>query len=339
MRVEKKVFTLNFGTFTAGEEKIQTVYEVGTNEVAEIEKIEIFPTITSDYRYALGYVTPLYDENKEIQGALIRIPTTEAIPDTAASYSKALPFGKPVIKESLYGRTPSAPEMLCPKYNPGREIKLKVKMIDAIDTNVYVKVHLWVCDDEFFAKRIRGTYDLSFTIYDKIIGRTYRVLEGTAVTVSELSDFEKLPVGCTRDKPRYVPFIGFAINRNATTPNRFYELSKENVTDDSYPLYYTLRKEDNEIYVIERLAIHETANLKSVQFRSDVLTYALEYDPEELYPMVLKDDPTAKVINGLKKVLVPPIYRMKGGLGLMDTGTSIAAGACQIDFVGIKIEW
>ena len=141
----------------------------------------------------------------------------------------------------------------------------------------------------------------------------------------KISSFASLPGGGARsDRPNVMPVYIYNFNKNATTPNAQYPLSKDNVWNSQFPLYWDLGTD--EAVILDRIGANVEANGKYVGIKvgSDYYPNSNFYVANPYNEIPLNPDTTTvESLNLLKRAVL--MQNEIGEVFLIDNGTAISA--------------
>jgi len=333
-------FTFN-GPAKAGAELISSAYELPPKEVVEVYRIEVIPPVTEKGRIKkLRYVT-VRASGKEFD--TIRINSVMAPAETHQNLAVALNLGVPLLHVPITGRIPSAVENTTLKFKPGDTIDVKVVPDeDLADTDTIVV--------RLKAARVRGEDVLrsvvGITTFSKTITLDADTYSAPPVSIS-LDTFDELPGGMRQSKPVIMPWVVWATNKQATTPNMPYEFVYDRFADyDWMTLSWNLVNKDV-AYLVYAVAVWPHANSKSVIFdvvgRETTLEYPTRPPPEinwAMPPMYYDMAVNMDLRRAGPRILAKPFlfHGVKGGIKILDNGTSIPARGVEVAVWGVKFE-
>lgn len=332
-------FTHNIAQ-AAGEEWISRAYELPPDEVLEIFRMEIIPPVTTaGVIRKLRYVTLRIDDNEYETLHLSSIMAPHEHPNNVGV---AIDFGVPLLWRPIIGSLPSPIEATCPKVKRGSKLTIKTIADEAIAaTEPYTIV--------LKAARVRGADKLA-----EIVGTTSYpvsiVLNGEPYSKDPvpvtLENFDELPGGLRQSKPQIFPWFTYAKNRVDTTPNTWYEF-----TYDSYVAYSWMQLQWNlvnksEAYCVEHIGVIPHSNSKALRLYVEGRVTNPEFTtrplPESNFfmpPMFYETSVNAGLKRaGPVKLPKPFLFHgVKGGIQIIDNGTSIPAGGVEVMVYGKKI--
>jgi hypothetical protein len=326
------------GSQGTGEEWISSVYELPPNEVLEVFRLEIIPPVNADTNVIrkLRYVT-LYIEGREYE--TLRINSVMAPHEHPLNVGVAVNFGVPYLHRPITGRIPSPIEGVCPKVARGQKLAVKTVADEALTESYTVILK---------AARVREQSKLVEVVGSPTINVGFMLdtdaYSKTAIPVT-LENWDELPGGLRQSKPQIFPWFTYARNKVATTPNTYYSFEYDGYA--AYPwmdLSWNLVNKE-EAYLINSLGVIPHANSKAlrlyVEGRITNPEYTIRPLPEEnFYPPAMYYDMT--VNNNLqragpRKLPMPFLYHgVKGGIQIVDNGTSIDANGVELHVYGVK---
>jgi hypothetical protein len=324
------------GSQAAGEEWISSTYELPPNEVLEIFRMEVIPPIDTDTGLIkkLRYITLMIGDKEH---ETLRINSIMLPAESHLNVGLAVDLGIPYLHYPITGRIPSAIEATCPKVRRGETVAIKTVADEAITQDYSIVLRAARVREESKLAEVMPTRTVvpSFTLNTD----TYT---GPAVTVT-LDSFDELPGGLRQAKPQIFPWLTYARNKVASTPNTWYDL-----TYDSYARYPWMQLSWNLVnkekaYLVKKLGVIPHTNSKSVRLYTEGRTTNPEFAtrplPEQNYFMPVRYYDTA-VNNTLKVVGPKPLpkpylfHGTKGGIQFIDNGTAIDADGIEIMVYG-----
>ena len=325
------------GAQAAGEEWISPAYELPPDEVLEVFRIELIPPVDATTKTVkkLRYVT-LMVEGNEYES--LRINSVMAPAEHPLNVSRALDLGIPYLHRPITGRTPSVLEGICPKVARGQRLAVKTVADEDIaeDYTIVLK-----------AARVRGAEKLVEVVGTPVVSESFsldRDVYYKSVPV-RLDTWDELPGGLRQGKPQVFPWVTYARNRQATTPNTWYEFDY-----DAYAQYPWMELTWNLVnkeaaYLVTHLGVIPHANSRAIRLFIEGRVTNPEFTtrplPERNFfpPAMLYD---LSVYETLKRAGPTPLAKpvlfhgVKGAVQVIDNGTSIPANGIEVHVYGIK---
>jgi hypothetical protein len=326
------------GSQGVGEEWISSAYELPPNEILEIFRIEVIPPVNAStgFRRKLRYVTLMIGD-KEYESLRIN---SVMMPAEFMSYpAVAVDLGVPYLHYPITGRIPSVLEGVCPKVRRGEKLAVKTVADEAISEDYSIVLR---------AARVREASKLaevlpisSLTVSFKLDADEY---VGPTVPIT-LDSWDELPGGLRQAKPQIFPWITHATNKQATTPNTWYDF-----VYDAYAAYPWMTLSWNLVnkevaYLVRAIGFIPHANSKSVRLYVEGRVTNPEFGtrpiPEQNYfpPAMFYDTNLDKDMRlvGPRFLKLPVLFHgVKGGIQFIDNGTSIPAGGVEMHVYGLK---
>jgi len=326
-------------SLSAGAEVSKGVYECSPNEVLEVFRIEIVPPVDT----ATNTIKKLREVGLIINGE--KYPYIHAnsvmLPlEHVQNAGVAVDLGVPVTWTGLLGRQPGPFEATTIKLKEGDSLSVYAVAEEAItqDFEVVLKAVRVRGADEL-AKWTGGVYSFALTLDRDLITKP-------AIRIDPAT-FNELPGGKAQSKPAVYPWIVYARNKAATTVNTWYDFKYPDFVDFEWQnLSFNLVNKDK-AYLVKYLGIIPHANSKAARFykegRETNPEFIIRPLPEQnFFPPAMFYDTT--VNEGLKKAgpkkLFPEIlfHGVKGGIQVIDNGTSIPANGVEVHVYGVLIE-
>jgi len=326
------------GTLTAGSKWEDMIY-LERNQVAEITTMEIFAPVTPDGKYLnLQRVIPYIDGVFLEQ--YINLPGKYDLlitPPWNGVVRWRFEFGEPRQRHPLRSTTLKVAR------------RLGVRVFAGEDINVDFMIRFWgvLYEEEetivdVFGERLYGE-GFEITVTEDVRNKTLTFTK-PEVEVS-LKNFDRLAGGVNQAPPKIMPFVTYAVNAKATTPNKPYEFKSEDgyVAEDWMNMYWNL--DEDEAVVLKGIGVRAVDNLKGL----GVIIGTSEF-PRDFYPA---DPDTNKWHFGLADVQgystanwfgIPRlefggflIHDEIGRVAVIDNGTSIPANTIHVACYGIRI--
>jgi len=330
------------GPISKGASVTQAVYEVPPYEVVEVYKIMCIP-FTDD-------TGKIYDAMIEI-GAdsefypTIHIDSTMMPADHPLNPSVAIDLGVPLLHYPITGRVPSPFEATTLKFKPGQKITIKVTAREDIPSGLSMQVILRFArlrvarGFEYRLRDIVGTpvYNPSFELHgDMYIKPPIPI---------DFDRWDELPGGLRQSKPKIDPWVTFALNKVATTPNKEYYFDYPDFVDETWmDLSWNLINKE-EAYLIKAIGVHPHDNLLKTIIYVEGRPTRLEFYTRPLpgynyfFPAMTFDANVNKNLKrGGPRMLDKPylFHGVKGGIAILDNGTSVPAYGVRVQIYGVK---
>ena len=328
------------GPISAGAEVVHpSTYSLPPDEVLEIYRIEVIPPVDTSTGTIkkLKYVT-LMIEGKDYD--TIRINSVMMPAEHPNNAGVAIDLGIPYLWRPITGRIPTAIEGVCPKVARGQKLTVKVVPEDSIASTDSFTVILK-------AARVRGASKLVEVVGAPVVDASFALdADVYPKTVGlSLEAFDELPGGLRQAKPQIFPWITYARNAQATTANMWYSFDYPNYVSDAWMnLSWNLVNKE-EAYLVKALGVIPHANSKALRLYIEGRITNPEFTtrplPEvnDFYPAMYYD---VNVNAGIKKAgpvfLKKPFlfHGVKGGVQVIDNGTSIPANGVEVHVYGVK---
>jgi hypothetical protein len=328
------------GPISAGVEVVHPgTYSLPPDEVLEIYRIEVIPPVdtAAGTIKKLKYVT-LMIEGKDYD--TIRINSVMMPAEHPNNAGVAVDLGIPYLWRPITGRIPTAVEGVCPKVARGQKLTVKVVPEDSIASADSFSVILK-------AARVRGASKLVEVVGTPVVDASFALdtdVFPKTVGVS-LETFDELPGGLRQAKPQVFPWVTYARNAQATTPNMWYSFEYPNYVRDAWMnLSWNLVNKE-EAYLVKALGVIPHANSKALRLYIEGRITNPEFTTRPLpevntfYPAMFYD---VDVNVGIKRAgpvfLKKPFlfHGVKGGIQVIDNGTSIPANGVEVHVYGVK---
>ena len=329
------------GPLSPGAEWKANLYTTAPDEVLEVFRVEVRPpvdTATGTVK-KLKYVTLMYDGD---EFSTIRINSVMAPYESPTYPGVAVNLGAPYLHRPVTGRTPSAWEATCPKIARGKTLGVKVVAEDSLTSTdtweIIVKAARVVGASKLVEVVGAPVVDASITLDGDVYSKR-------AVPVS-LETWDELPGGLKQEKPQVLPWITYARNAKATTPNQWYDFDyiTGGVAESWMNLSWNL-VEKSEAYLVNALGVIPHSNSKALRLFVTGRLTAPEYpiaplpDVNYFYPAMYYDTATNDKVKRPGPVFLPKpflFHGVKGGVQVIDTGTSIPANGVEVHVYGVK---
>lgn len=324
----------------AGEEWLSPAYTLPPNEVLEIYKIEIIPPVeaATGRIKKLRYVTLMIGD-KEYE--TLKINSIMMPLEGHLNVATAVDLGIPYLWRPITGKIPLPDEGTCPKVRRGEKVAVKTVADEAIaDTEPYTVV--------LKAARVREQNKLVEIVGASSIS-VYFALNTDVYTKPDvpvtLDNFDELPGGLRQSKPQIFPWITYARNKAATTPNTWYDFDY-----DAYAAYPWMELSWNLVnkevaYLVEALGVIPHSNSKAArlfvegrvtnpEFTTRPLPEKNFFMPPQYYDTAVNRDLKQA---GPRRIKPPYLFHgIKGGIQIIDNGTSIPADGVEVLVYGKK---
>jgi len=322
-----------------GQEDTKDVYEVSPHEVLEIFRVEVVPPVDP----STGTVKKLRKVSLVINGneyPYVSLNSVMAPLEHPYNAGKAVDLGVPILHSRLMGRVPSPIETTTIKLKEGDKLSVKVVTEEAITQDFEVRV---------LAARARGADVISRETLGGLYDYTF-MLDTETYSAGMISidpaTFNQLPGGVGQGKPAIYPWITYARNKQATTPNQWYAFSYPNYVDFEWQnLSWNLVNKDR-AYLIKYMGVLPNSNSKAtriyIEGRETNPEYITRPFPEQnfFYPAMTYDVDVNSAMKRAGPVAVPPkgigrlIHGVKASVQHLDNGTSIPAGGVEVHVYG-----
>jgi len=292
----------------------------GSDEVAQIHRIEVFPP---------------RDANNNIENLIIQLKVDDKNVNTVFIDSRMLP---PFARTSRLWSIPLGKrhsnnplENTCPKVKKKFSLQL-MGGIGGVTGDFKIRVlGDYFGSEEALRKFFGPVYNPTpVTVIDEF--RNKKIVVHNPVEVS-IDNFDILPGGGQNaEKPYVQPYVVHNWNKNATTPNKPYDFSKDNVVYESFALDYDLGRE--EAYIFDYIGVIPHSYSKSAYFKIGTVEYPRGYwDVSELtnmLPLGTVDD-----YQGPRKIERKPIITdEKATFYMVDNGNSVPAASFMVALWG-----
>ena len=325
------------GSQSAGEEWLSDVYELPPDEVLEVYRMEIIPPVDSSTGTIkkLRYVTLMID-GKEYE--TIRVNSVMAPLEHQTNVGIAIDFGIPYLHRPITGRIPSATEGKCPKVKRGQTLGVKTIADESISQDYEIILR---------CARVRGESKLISVVGTTAITASLNLngdFYSKTVAVG-IDSWDELPGGLSQSKPKIFPWFVYARNKAATTANTWYNFEYNQYAQyDWQTLFWNLVNKEN-AYLVQYIGVIPHSNSKSlrlyVEGRITNPEYPIRPLPEFNYfppPMYYDTATNASMKRAGPKKIEPPylFHGVKGGIQIIDNGTSISANGIELMVWGTK---
>ncbi len=327
------------GPASAGAELISSAYDLPPKEVIEVYRVEVIPPVDADTGRIkrLRYVT-VRASGKEFD--TIRINSVMAPAEAHQNLAVALNLGVPLLHAPVIGRIPSAVENTTLKFKPGDSIDVKVVPDEALtgDEAVTVKLKAARVRDEDVLRSVVGV-----STFSKVVALDADVYTATSIPIS-LDTFNELPGGQAQSKPIIMPWVVWATNKQATTPNTPYDFTYPQFADYEWMTLSWNLVNKEEAYLVYAVAVWPHSNSKSIIFDVVGRETTLEYPTRPLPEVNWAMPPIYYDINVNKefkragpRILAKPFlfHGVKGGIKIVDNGASIPARSVEVAVWGV----
>jgi len=336
------------GPASSGQELTQQVLELGPEEAIEIYRIEVIPAVDSSTKLykKIKYVTILVGGNEY---SSIRINSVMSPTEDPTLPPVKVNLGTPILHTPFIGRLPTAFEATCPKASHGDKVFVKLVPEDALASGDTVKIRLHYA-------RVRGN-----SMLQKVVGTTAYtapfILQSDTFTKTApvtVEGFTQLPGGLMQTPPIVMPWITYARNNKATTPNTWFDFTyPDTVLYDFMQLSFNL-VDKRTAYIVSKVGvIPNDANVKSLRFyiegRPDLPEYPIRQDYNFFQPALIYDTTKIGSLKWLgpvdlsaRNIMPAPgflMYKGKYGIQVKDNGTSVAVNGVEIHVYGVLIQY
>jgi hypothetical protein len=287
----------------------------------------------------LKYVTLTIDGD---EFSTIRLNSVMAPYETPTFPGVAIDLGVPYLHRPITGRLPAAWEATCPKIARGKTLGVKVVAEDSLTSTdtfeVIVKAARVVGAGKLIEVVGAPVIDASVTLDSDFYAKK-------PVPVS-LETWDELPGGLKQEKPQILPWIVYARNAKATTPNQYFDLDYilGNVSESFMNLSWNL-VDKSEAYLVKALGVIPHANSKALRLYISGRVTNPEFPTEALpginffYPAMFYDKTTNDSLKKAGPVFLKKpflFHGVKGGIQVIDNGTSIPADGVEVHVYGVK---
>lgn len=324
----------------AGEEWLSTAYTLPPDEVLEIYRVEVIPPIeaATGRIKRLRYVTLMVGD-KEYE--TLRINSVMAPLEGHLNAVTAVDLGVPYLWRPITGRMPLPEEGVCPKVRRGEKLAVKtVADEDIAATEPYAVI--------LKAARVRKQSKLVEVVGSTLVPVSFALdtdsYSKPAIPVT-LDNFDELPGGLRQSKPQIFPWLTYARNKADTTPNTWYDF-----TYDAYAAYPWMELSWNLVnkevaYLIDAIGVIPHSNSKAARLFVEGRVTNPEFTtrplPEKNFfmPPQYYDTSVNKELKqaGPRRIRPPFLFHgVKGGIQVIDNGTSIPAGGVEVLVYGRK---
>ena len=341
MSVWDPVIELQFkhtGSQAAGEEWISPAYELPPNEVLEVFRIEVIPPVdtTANRIKKLRYVT-LVVGDKEYES--IRINSIMMPHEGHMNAAVAIDRGVPYLWRPITGRLPLPEEGTCPKVRRGERIAVKTVADEAIAETYTVILKAARVREQSKLVEVLGTTSVTVSF---ALDADYYTKPPVAVS---LDTFDELPGGLRQSKPQIFPWVTYARNRQATTPNTWYDFDY-----DAYAAYPWMDLSWNLVnkevaYLVDAIGVIPHSNSKALRLFVEGRITNPEFTtrplPEKNFfmpPQYYDTTVNANLKRAGPRFIKPPFlfHGVKGGIQIIDNGTPIPADGVEVLVYGRK---
>ena len=326
-------------SLSAGQEVTSDVFECAPDEVLEIFRIEVVPPVDT----SAGAIKKLREVGLLINGEKYPYVHANSVmlplehPNNAG---KAVDLGVPITWTSLLGRRPSIFEATTVKLSEGNRLGVYVVADEAItqDFEIVIKASR-VRGADVLSRVTGGVYTISFALDSDIYSKP-------AIRIDPAT-FNELPGGKGQSKPAIYPWITYAKNKQATTPNVWYAFKYPDFVSYEWQNLSFNLVQKSKAYLIKHLGVIPHDNSKALRFYKEGRETNPEYItrplPEQnFFPPAMFYDTSvnAGLKNAGPKKLFPEMlyHGVKGGVQVIDSGTSISANGVEVHIYGIMFE-
>jgi hypothetical protein len=335
---EFKYSTSTYGNLSAGAKWDSPTYETAPNEVLEVYRVEVVPPVSSDGTTIekIKYIDLLIDGSEYGHLRINSVMMPAEHPNNAGAAVDLCTM--PYLHAKLAGRIPTSFEGCCPKIGRGRRFQVRVVADSTIDSDFKVILRAARVVGESKLVEILGpAVDAGFRLDSDMYAKTVPV---------SLDTFDELPGGTGQSKPQVFPWVTYARNAKDTTANQWYSFdpSAGNVAEDWMKMWFNLVNRDR-AYLVNYLGVIPHTNSKALRLYVDGRITNPEYPTyaypgyNTFYPAMYYDVATN---NGVKsagpvKLKAPFLFHgVKGGIQILDSGTSIPANGAEVHVYGVE---
>jgi len=333
-------FVLEFkhtGTQGRDTDWIAPPYELAPDEAVEVYRIEVYPPVDATTKTVkkLRQVTIRVDDKDYETIVINSVMMPGERPDRMPI---AIDLGVPYLWRPITGRLPTPFEGTCPKAARSKRITVKTIAEEDIAQDYRVVLKCARVKGEGKLVEVLGTsmIDASFSLDADSYHKT--------ITVS-MDNFNALPGGLNQTVPRVMPWIVYARNAKATTPNQWYEFKYPDSAERSWMTLSWNLYEKAEAYIVKAIGVIPHANAKALRFnvvgRELIPEFPIRTDLNFFPPaLTYSDEANATLFRHGPKFLAKPylFHGVKGGIEVIDNGTSIPAGGVELHVYGVKLE-
>jgi len=339
-----------YGTQSALTEWRSPEYELDTNEVVEIRRIELIPPVNTatnlkrvfrEIGLYIGdekYPHIIYDQNM-------------APHEGHLNAGISLNLGIPYLWRPIIGRLPTPEEGTCPKVKRGDRFSVYAVPTESVGEDYAIAVRFARCRTLEKLREVLAVdaipigFRLNTDVYTRAAVPVGRVRPRPGVE-SGLDLWDELPGGLRQPKPQIFPWVTWSWNRKATTPNQWYEftLRPENVYFGWQVLQWNL-VDKMVAYLVDAIAVWPHANSRDARLwvsgRATNPEYLTRLLPEPNYfmPPSYTDTTIDEDLKraGPRKLVKPFLFHgVLGGIQIRDNGTSIPADMIKVGVWGRK---
>jgi hypothetical protein len=317
-------------------------YTADTKEALEVFRVEVIPPVEA----GTGRIKKLKYVDLMIGGTEygLRINSVMMPAENPNSPSVAVNLGVPYLWRPITGRIPTAIEATCPKLRKGQDLSVKVIAGEDIAAGEDYQVILKCARVRDGAKLVEvvgaPVVDTSFVLDADVYP------SGGRMQPVSLDNWDELPGGLKQPKPQVFPWVTWADNAQPTTANQPYDFDyrAKFVDADWKNLSWTLTGKE-EAYLVKALGVMPHANLKATRLnvvgRETNEWFTTRPLPERnfFYPAMYYDTSLNEQLRRFGPVfLAKPFlfHGVKGGIQIVDNGTSIPAGGVEVHVYGTK---
>jgi len=341
------ILTFQKSGLAANEEWIPPGYRTDPEEILEIRRMELIPAVDPSTRVMrdLEWMAP------RVGGTTYEtIRLDEVMPPVEHHLNAgiAVDFGLPYLWRPITGRLPSPFEGVCPKVGPGVEVTVAVKNTGtAFTEDLAVILRCARVRTDEMLREVLGlaAYNPSFSL------RRYEAIDirpdyyaRPAIPVA-LDNWEEFPGGLKQPVPKILPWITYATNKKATTPNEWYDFYHPDAVDkDWMALSWNLLKKE-EAYLITHLCVWPHNNSRDARIFIAGRAAHPEFPTRPLPEWNILMPPSymdTTVNEDLKRAgphklpMAILMHGVKGAIQVRDNGTSIPAGGVKVGVWGAK---
>ncbi|MEM1523680.1 MAG: hypothetical protein QXU69_11730 [Thermofilaceae archaeon] len=329
------VLAESFPALSGGAVWISEGYTVPVGEVIEIYSVEIVPPVdTASKVVNLGLVEILINGEEYPSVKLNTLMSPYSGPQHPG---KPIWLGKPILHKPITGELPPPHEATAIKAKEGDLVQVRVTALEPFSSSGKVILRFARCRGQSKLQAAAGA--ASYTV--SLMLDTDMYSKG-ALPVT-ITDWDTLPGGMRQGKPQIFPWRTFAANKTATTPNRWYDFTyPATVTNPWQTLSWNLVNKER-AYYITHIGVESHANAKALRLYVEGRATNPEIpippypDTQELLPAVFKSLDLEATVRwaGPTKLRMPFLaHGIRGGVQIVDTGTSIPADGVRIDVYG-----
>jgi len=321
-------------------------FEIEADEMGEVVLAEVFPPVTEAgaeeilERWYLVLDGSKYDNYLALNGTRSPLMNPPLLPHP---FDNVVAFGTPLV-EAVNKAVPML-EARCPKFKSKVGVEAWAGA-GGISVPYRIRLHVYVYRKEEL-RAIAPMIPAFPSINDKARRRIITINK-PAIPLT-YDNWDKLPGGLMQAVPKINPFMTWAENEKATTPNVDYsfrvDLGTINTAKPWQELYFNY-EDGTKVLLINGLGVRAPANLKDTALIIDGDYHPRYRIPTEeknnlihfgwLNPFAPTDHPYYVPIPKFDRPYI--IYREIGEVVIRDNGTAVSADTVKVALSGVKIE-